>query len=61
MSGDETASLAAGRIVTVRMWPMSLGDRLGPRLVDSAVITTGREAYRRADGVGVTPASLLGP
>jgi len=38
-----------------------LGERLGPRLVDSAVITTGREAYRRADGIGVIPASLLGP
>ena len=38
-----------------------LAERLGPRLVDAAVVTTGREAYRRRDGIGVIPASLLGP
>lgn len=35
--------------------------RLGDRLADSAVITTGREAYRRQDGIAVVPAALLGP
>ena len=29
--------------------------------VDAAVITTGREAYRRRAGIGVIPATLLGP
>ena len=38
-----------------------LAERVGPRLVDAAVITTGREAYRRRDGIGVIPAALLGP
>ena len=33
-----------------------LADRLGPDLLDAAVITTGAEAYRRADGIGVVPA-----
>jgi predicted AAA+ superfamily ATPase len=38
-----------------------LADRIGPDLLDAAVITTGPEAYRRADGIGVIPAALLGP
>ena len=38
-----------------------LSERLGPRLVDAAVVTTSTEAYRRPDGIGVIPASLLGP
>lgn len=38
-----------------------LAERVGPRLLDAAVITTGHEAYRRRDGIGVIPASLLGP
>jgi predicted AAA+ superfamily ATPase len=38
-----------------------LRDRLGHDLVDAAVITTGNEAYRRADGIAVIPAALLGP
>ena len=33
-----------------------LADRLGPDLLDACVITTGHEAYRRADGIGVIPA-----
>ncbi|MDR7280740.1 putative AAA+ superfamily ATPase [Catenuloplanes atrovinosus] len=37
-----------------------LRDRLGPDLLDAAVITTGRDAYRRADGIAVVPAALLG-
>lgn len=36
-----------------------LTDRLGNNLLDAAVITTGREAYRRQDGIGVIPAALL--
>lgn len=38
-----------------------LKDRLGPELVDAVVVTTGRDAYRRADGIAVVPAALLGP
>jgi len=30
-------------------------------LLDSVVITTGEEAYRRPDGIAVVPAALLGP
>jgi predicted AAA+ superfamily ATPase len=35
--------------------------QLGDDLLDAAVITTGAEAYRRADGVAVIPLCLLGP
>lgn len=38
-----------------------LSDRIGSDLLDAAVITTGPEAYRRADGIAVIPAALLGP
>lgn len=38
-----------------------LAKRIGPRLADAAVITTGKQAYRRRDGIGVIPAALLGP
>lgn len=38
-----------------------LGEKLGSGLLDAAVITTGPHAYRRADGIAVIPASLLGP
>jgi uncharacterized protein len=38
-----------------------LKERLGSRLVDMGVITTGTDAYRRSDGVAVIPAVLLGP
>ncbi|MFM7535726.1 MAG: ATP-binding protein [Acidimicrobiales bacterium] len=38
-----------------------LQGRLGPDLLDAAVITTGRDAYRRPDGIAVIPAALLGP
>jgi len=37
-----------------------LRDALGADLLDAAVITTGRHAYRRRDGVAVIPAALLG-
>lgn len=38
-----------------------LRDRLGDDLLDAAVITSGTDAYRRADGIAVVPAALLGP
>lgn len=38
-----------------------LADEIGPDLVDSAVITTGKVAYRRTDGIAVIPLGLLGP
>ncbi|MDR0284727.1 MAG: DUF4143 domain-containing protein [Propionibacteriaceae bacterium] len=37
-----------------------LKQQLGDRLADMAVVTTGRYAYRRPDGVAVVPAALLG-
>ncbi|MCY4194776.1 MAG: DUF4143 domain-containing protein, partial [bacterium] len=36
-----------------------LAERLGNELLDAAIITTGKEAYRRRDGIGVIPAALL--
>jgi len=36
-----------------------LADRIGPDLLDAAIVTTGKEAYRRADGIAVIPAALL--
>ncbi len=38
-----------------------LRDELGDELADAIVITTGPAAYRRADGIAVIPAALLGP
>jgi predicted AAA+ superfamily ATPase len=38
-----------------------LRNQLGETLVDALVVTTGPYAYRRADGIGVVPASLIGP
>ncbi len=38
-----------------------LGEKLGDDLRDAVVITTGQTAYRRADGIAVVPAALLGP
>jgi predicted AAA+ superfamily ATPase len=35
--------------------------QLGDECRDTVVVTTGRHAYRRADGVAVVPAALLGP
>ncbi len=34
---------------------------LGDALADAIVVTTGQIAYRRADGIAVVPAALLGP
>lgn len=36
-----------------------LGNRIGDDLLDAAIITTGTEAYRQQDGIGVIPAALL--
>lgn len=38
-----------------------LADEIGEDLLDRVVITSGSEAYRRADGIAVIPAALLGP
>ena len=38
-----------------------LREQLGRVLSDMVVITTGKHAYRRQDGVAVVPAALLGP
>ncbi|MGI8729231.1 MAG: ATP-binding protein, partial [Solirubrobacteraceae bacterium] len=38
-----------------------LTEELGDDLLDAVVITTGRDAYRREDGIAVVPAALLGP
>lgn len=40
---------------------LGLRGRLGSRLTDAAVITTGPTAYRRPDGIALIPAALLGP
>jgi len=37
-----------------------LRDKLGDRLTDAIVITVGKTAYRRSDGIGVVPFSCLG-
>lgn len=37
-----------------------LREQIGDDLVDSVVLTTGPCAYRRADGIAVIPAALLG-
>jgi uncharacterized protein len=36
-----------------------LAKHLGPRIADMAVITTGKHAYRRKDGIAVIPLALL--
>lgn len=63
----------AGRIVAIEVklaQNVSDGDvahlrwlarQMGDDLADALIVTTGREAYRRADGIGVVPAALLGP
>jgi predicted AAA+ superfamily ATPase len=46
------------RDTTHRRW---LADRIGDELLDAVIVTTGPEAYRRADGIAAVPAALLGP
>jgi predicted AAA+ superfamily ATPase len=38
-----------------------LRERIGTNLLDAVVVNTGKQAYRRPDGVAVVPAALLGP
>jgi hypothetical protein len=38
-----------------------LAGQLPDLVADLVIITTGRHAYRRRDGVAVVPAGLLGP
>lgn len=38
-----------------------LSQQIGPEMLDAMIITTGRETYRRTDGIAVVPAALLGP
>lgn len=38
-----------------------LANQMADDLLDAVVITSGRAAYRRADGIAVVPAALLGP
>ena len=38
-----------------------LRERLGERLADAVVVTTGSHAYRDRHGIAVVPAALLGP
>jgi len=38
-----------------------LSGQIGDELLDAVIVTTGQEAYRRADGIAVVPAALLGP
>ena len=38
-----------------------LRNEIGDDLLDAVVVTTGRHAYRRTDGIAVVPAALLGP
>ena len=47
-----------GRHVSHLKW---LKEKLGDRLLDAVVVNTGSDAYRRKDGIGVVPLSLLGP
>jgi hypothetical protein len=47
----------ADRDTTHLRW---LAERIGDDLLDAVIVTTGPEAYRRADGIAVVPAALLG-
>jgi hypothetical protein len=38
-----------------------LKQKLGDKLLDLVVVTTGSEAFRRPDGIAVVPLALLGP
>ena len=50
------AASVSDRDVRHLRWP---SERLGPRLADTAAITTGPYAFRRRDGIGIIPAALL--
>ena len=63
--------LQDGRVVAIEVkLAANIGDKdlrhlkwlestIGPELLDAVVLTTGTEAYRRADGIAVVPAALL--
>ena len=51
------AAAVSDRDVQHLVW---LRNTLGPELVDSVVLTTGTDAYRRRDGIAVVPLALLG-
>lgn len=38
-----------------------LREQIGDDVLDAIVVTSGPQAYRRRDGIGVVPAALLGP
>lgn len=50
--------VADDRDVRHLLW---LKEQLGDELADAVVLTTGRFAYRRRDGIAVVPLALLGP
>jgi predicted AAA+ superfamily ATPase len=52
------ARTVADRDTTHLRW---LAERIGDDLLDAVIVSTGPEAYRRADGIAVVPAALLGP
>lgn len=51
------ADAVSDRDVRHLVW---LAERIGADLVDAMVVTTGRYAYRRPDGIAVVPLALLG-
>lgn len=52
------SALVDDKAVRHLLW---LKGELGDELTDMVVVTTGRHAYRRKDGVAVVPLALLGP
>jgi hypothetical protein len=52
------ARTVADRDVKHLRW---LKEKLGDRVLDQAILTTGPTAYRRKDGIVVVPLALLGP
>jgi hypothetical protein len=38
-----------------------LRQKLGDRMLDQIILTTGPSAYRREDGIAIVPLALLGP
>lgn len=54
----KVAREVSARDVKHLLW---LKEQIGPTLLDAVVVTSGPHAYRRADGVAVVPAAVLGP
>ncbi|WP_253259504.1 hypothetical protein [Subtercola boreus] len=57
MTPLETPDTELAQQTTKAPW---LRSQLGTNLLDDAVITTGKVAYRRTDGIAVIPLALLG-